>query len=144
MKKKVFVVLAIVSFLLSACVKDVEEEGVAPDFIPHFSYGGYTYYIHPSLGDMNWDDANKACQELTAYGYSDWFLPSMGEFDAARYEGYKWGDIWSSSSCGSDCHYVLEIWYDDYNMPHYEWDGYYNSNMFKVVPMRKQAASTNL
>lgn len=139
--KKIAIVILVIAFLpFSACVKSVEEEGVSPDFIPHFSYGGYTYYIHPALGVMNWEDANNACKELTAYGYKDWFLPSMGEFDAARSAGYFWSDIWSSTpSSSDDWYYVFRN--DSYYSK--EWVSYRSSNMFKVIPMRKQAAMTS-
>lgn len=142
MKKIALVILVVAILPFSACVKNVEEEGVSPDFIPHFSYGGYTYYIHPSLGEMNWDDANNACQELSAYGYDDWFLPSMGEFDAARTAGYIWYDIWSSTPSSTAYYaYILRQWEGAW---WYEWHSYYGDDKkFKVIPMRKQAAMTS-
>ena len=91
---------------------------------------------------MNWDDANNACQELSAYGYDDWFLPSMGEFDAARTAGYIWYDIWSSTPSSTAYYaYILRQWEGAW---WYEWHSYYGDDKkFKVIPMRKQAAMTS-
>lgn len=47
-----------------------------------FQYAGYTYYVHPEVGKMNWESAMAFCDNLVFAGYSDWFLPNEDELDA--------------------------------------------------------------
>lgn len=128
------VLMVVASQLFSACVKEAGEEGVKPDFIPHFTYGGFSYYIHPSLGEMNWNQANNACNALTAYGYYDWFMPSRGEIEAAQKAGfYVYG--WSSTDNGRflfDRAYYYCNSYGDW------YEEYPDEDPYDVFPMRKQ------
>lgn len=50
--------------------------------LPTMRYAGYTYHIHPDLGAMSWSAGNQACENLVAYGYSDWYLPDAEELIA--------------------------------------------------------------
>ena len=42
MKKIALVILVVAILPFSACVKNVEEEGVSPDFIPHLLHTSFT------------------------------------------------------------------------------------------------------
>lgn len=127
--------LAIVASLLlvSACVKNLEDEGVSIDNVTHFSYGGYTYQVHKDLGLMNWNNAQSRCGSLVAYGYDDWFMPSMGEMQAAHDAGLKWVEGWTST---------LEWWDSGYTPYYYCFNGgyfvgEYSFQLRPIYPMRK-------
>ena len=66
--------------------------------------GGETLYIYPSnnSGNTNWSTAMAICRNLTAYGFTDWYLPSRTElnclFDAqAKIGGFGNHEFWSST-----------------------------------------------
>ena len=131
-----FLALIASVLLFSACVKNVEDEGVNPDFIPHFTYGGFTYYIHPSLGEMTWTDAKKACRNHDGYGFHDWFLPSQGEVDAARNAGFRWVEGWTSTKhTNTDSYFFYDADYY-YGEGRWSWDE--TGKLHIVIPMRKQ------
>lgn len=53
-----------------------------PYNLPSFQYGGYTYVVHSVLRDkMKYFDALNACESLSDFGITDWFLPNNDEFD---------------------------------------------------------------
>ena len=53
-----------------------------PYHLPVVTMGGTTYMIYPQdLGEMNWSTANSTCNNLVAYGFSDWRLPTSDEAD---------------------------------------------------------------
>ena len=53
-----------------------------PYHLPVVTMGGTTYMIYPQdLGEMNWSTANSTCNNLVAYGFSDWRLPTWDEAD---------------------------------------------------------------
>jgi hypothetical protein len=58
--------------------------------VSHFKNGGYVVYEENGhglveslfdLGEMNWESAKVACDELDFNGYSDWYLPSIEELN---------------------------------------------------------------
>lgn len=61
-----------------------EEKSFQATHIPTFEYNGHTYWVAPSpstqVSDfMSWDMANNYCENLTAYGFSDWRMPTLSE-----------------------------------------------------------------
>lgn len=51
------------------------------DTLPTFTYNGHVYKVAPNPGTtMTFDDAKAYCENLTAYGYSDWKMPTETEF----------------------------------------------------------------
>jgi hypothetical protein len=70
------------------------------------------------IGQMNWNDAITACQELVMNGYSDWVLPNKDQLELIYKNlhqkgigGFSSKDYSSSSECGADC--VLYFSFDD-------------------------------
>lgn len=54
------------------------------DTLPTFQFNGHTYKVAPcpnTTADeyMTWSAANNYCENLTAYGYSDWRMPTLAE-----------------------------------------------------------------
>lgn len=54
------------------------------DTLPTFQFNGHTYKVAPcpnTTADeyMTWSAANNYCENLTAYGYSDWRMPTLEE-----------------------------------------------------------------
>lgn len=79
--------------------------------LPTFTYEGQTYRVAPPApSHYYWIGARNYCDTLTLYGYSDWRLPSRNELNAMRQAGYVSETYWSSSSCGSDQHYIVSSW----------------------------------
>lgn len=53
-----------------------------PFKLPVVQYGGYTYVIYGVLREMlSYEDAVVACENLTDYGISNWFLPNEEELE---------------------------------------------------------------
>lgn len=109
--------------------------------LPSFSYGGYTYHIHPDLGGMQWEQGNSACENLIAYGFDDWYLPNKEELLAVAEmtdELKKGYEYWTSSI--PDNPYQQNRYYVDWN---YNWGKWWGSNyqtqsaICRVVPIRK-------
>lgn len=81
-KRIVFGLIAIAVF--SSCVKSLESAGVMKwDLssldLPQIDYNGKTYYIHPDVGEMSYNQAIEYCKRLNAYNHQDWFLPDKQE-----------------------------------------------------------------
>lgn len=127
---KVFLV-GMAALFLSSCVKSLEEEGVSIDNVTHFYYGGYNYQVHPDLGLMSWDSANVACRNLVAEGHDDWFLPTMGEMQAARNSGLYWVHGWTSTIESPAYYYCFDEEEDDF----IDW---WEECLLSVFPMRRQ------
>ncbi|MBQ0016572.1 MAG: carboxypeptidase regulatory-like domain-containing protein [Bacteroidales bacterium] len=50
--------------------------------LPTFQFNGHTYKVAPDPGNfMGWGAANAYCENLTAYGYTDWKLPTVEELE---------------------------------------------------------------
>lgn len=54
--------------------------------LPTFSYNGHTYRVAPDPHTsctqyISWVAANTYCENLTAYGYSDWRMPTQSEME---------------------------------------------------------------
>jgi len=47
-------------------------------------YNGDSLYVYPidNSSGCSWNDAYKICDELKAFGHTDWYLPSIGELNA--------------------------------------------------------------
>lgn len=58
--------------------------------LPLIEYAGYVYRIYNDIGKMNWENANKACEELVYGGYDDWTLPNSDELNHIM-TNYKYG-----------------------------------------------------
>lgn len=89
------------------------------DELPTFTYNGHTYKVAPDPGDdINWQSANVYCQNLTAYGYTDWRLPNLDELETmwlnrtviggfySNYSNYVY--YWSSTLSNNSLHYYIE------------------------------------
>ncbi|HAF30111.1 MAG TPA: hypothetical protein DCG75_13805 [Bacteroidales bacterium] len=53
------------------------------DGIWEYSLYGNDYQVMPEdlAGEYRWEEANNACESSTAYGYNDWYLPSIDDLD---------------------------------------------------------------
>lgn len=56
------------------------------DLLPSFSFNGHTYKVAPDPHTnyteyISWEQAYSYCQNLTAYGYSDWRMPTIVELE---------------------------------------------------------------
>jgi len=66
-------------------------------------YGGYKLYVNTkdNAESDTWEQAIQTCQNLTAYGYNDWYLPSKEELKALYQNkesigGFRLSYYWSS------------------------------------------------
>lgn len=98
------------------------------DTLPTFIHNGHTYKVAPDAGitRRNQNDAISYCNTLTAYGYSDWRLPTKEELLTMCLHKEEIGGFvsnayyWSSSYNGSNRYFVrfgsnCDIYYDTYN-----------------------------
>lgn len=48
-----------------------------------YSLYGNDYQVMPEdlAGEFKWEEANNACESSTAYGFNDWYLPSIDDLD---------------------------------------------------------------
>ncbi len=53
-------------------------------------YHGDYLYVHPTdnAADIDWGTAQSTCANLTAFGFSDWYLPERLELDAMYKQSY--------------------------------------------------------
>ena len=68
--------------------------------ISQFKHGGFIVYEKDGhglvaaiidIGNMEWDAANSACDDLILNGYSDWHLPAKGELNTVYVNLVKFG-----------------------------------------------------
>ncbi|MEO0896443.1 MAG: SBBP repeat-containing protein [Bacteroidota bacterium] len=54
------------------------------------TFQGSTIFVHPddNATNVNWATAQSTCTNLTAFGFSDWYLPSRLELDAIYKQSY--------------------------------------------------------
>ena len=85
---------------------------------------GDILYVHPhdNASGQNWADAQTTCNNLTAFTFSDWYLPSKTELDAIYKQSYLIGDLeqnpdwlyWSSTEFNATDAYAQRM---DYGAP---------------------------
>lgn len=96
--------------------------------LPIFTYNGHTYKVAPETSSMKWDVANSYCENLSAYGYSDWRLPTLAEaqtmsanrnaLGVSHYgSDYEW--YWTSETCTTSTSTATGHYYVDMS------DGYF-------------------
>ena len=122
---------------------EVNASMLAYFLLPSMEFGGYKYHIHPDLGGMQQQQGQKACTELVAYGFDDWFLPNKEELYAISEKTNvldKSYIYWSSTGSFTDgsCYYLEYTesgwtisgggYYDPYRTP---------SHILRIVPVRK-------
>ncbi len=71
------------------------------------NYQNYEVLPGDLEGTYNWSNAKSACANLTAFGKSDWYLPTKAEFDGLykckdEIGGFTNGWYWTSSQVDSD------------------------------------------
>jgi hypothetical protein len=88
--------------------------------VSQFKHGGFIVYEKnghglvaaiTDLGEMDWESAKSACDELVLNGYSDWHLPTKEElnalYDIAKKNNwiYSHGYYWSSTPFNNETHW---------------------------------------
>ena len=106
--------------------------------LPTFSFNGHTYKVAPDPQVYNeymiWNTANAYCENLTAYGYSDWRLPTIEELEMMYLNRTTIGGFVETTIIGNYTHYIL-YWSSSLNSSgtyHYLtrwWDGSRASNL---------------
>ena len=90
--------------------------------LPRFDYNGLTYVVAPdpqssSTEFISFNAAYNYCENLTAYGYSDWVMPNISELETmwqnrssiGGFNSYTYMCYHSSTYYGSTGHYKL-VW----------------------------------
>ena len=106
--------LLLFSFGILACSQSNPENHGDLSGLKTFEYQGYTYYLHSVIGKYNYSDATENVNNLSSYGYTSWFIPSIDELNMALgaglidiysdYQGY-----WSSSQAKSNFKWILSF-----------------------------------
>ncbi|MBO7497083.1 MAG: hypothetical protein J6T98_11060 [Salinivirgaceae bacterium] len=131
------------------------------DTLPTFTYNGHTYRVapdpHASYTEyISWIDANTYCENLTAYGCSDWRMPTLEElqtmylnretiggfFEYDVESGPNWAHYYtalyhsSTTSTDNSNHYKI-IWRTGQSTTYYEsGSGLYSGNTTYNVHVR--------
>lgn len=131
------------------------------DTLPTFTYNGHTYRVapdpHASYTEyISWIDANTYCENLTAYGCSDWRMPTLEElqtmylnretiggfFEYDVESGPNWAHYYtalyhsSTTSTDNSNHYKI-IWRTGQSTTYYEsGSGVYSGNTTYNVHVR--------
>ncbi len=99
-------------------IEQMTEYKVKPrGVVSQFKHGGFVVFegnghglvaAITDLGNMDWNSAKTACEELTLNGYSDWHLPSSEELNLIYVNlkqvgvgGFANDSYWSSTKSGS-------------------------------------------
>ena len=112
--------------------------------VSQFKHGGFVVFEEnghglvaaiTDQGNMDWNSAKSACEELILNGYSDWHLPSKEELNALYVNlkqlgvgGFADGGYWSSTE-GSDSGAWGQSFYDGIQG---NYDKYYEGNVRAV------------
>lgn len=119
MKSIVSIAKAITILLLCvSCSKPNAENRGDLSGLPSFEYQGYTYFIHNNIGKFCYADASEKVSQLSSYGYTSWFIPTIDELNIALdkglisvysdYKTYATG-YWSSSQSKSSFNWILSF-----------------------------------
>ncbi|MBO2522810.1 MAG: hypothetical protein CW336_02985 [Bacteroidetes bacterium] len=108
---------------------------ITPAMFPSILYNGRTYYIYDDVEPLNWSSAMSFCENLTAGGFDDWFLPNEDELNALYINRDIIGNFtnnkyWSSSEIESSKSYYRTFANNG------ALGSDYKSNAFKVRPVR--------
>lgn len=104
-------------------------------FLPSFVFNGHTYKVAPDPFPganqyISWVSADNYCQNLTAYGYSDWRMPTLDELQVMRINRSTIGgfapEYTSTGGAGSQIHYYRAYYHSSTqsssNTNHYKLD----------------------
>lgn len=119
MKKVLFSFIVVcILFSISACSAPSTENRGDLSGLPSFEHQGYTYYLHNNIGKLQYSDAAPKVQQLSSFGYTSWFIPTIDELTYAKdlgliakpanQEGY-----WSSTNVSGNYNSIL--WYRNWN-----------------------------
>lgn len=132
--------------------------------LPTFQFNGHTYRVapdpHTSINErISWSAANAYCENLTAYGYSDWRMPTLEELQTMYNNRATIGgfinvpvnsDIsshyHSATECSGSTHYRVRWWdgaatcIDGLESGYYDASGYGYTNLClcHVRPIRME------
>ncbi len=116
--------------------------------LPTFTYNGHTYRVapdpHTSYTEyISWSAANTYCENLTAFGYSDWRMPTQSEMET-MYQNrdniggfinctyYSYHDQYSyyhtSTTASNSTEHIKISWYDGTTTWYYENGYHYNDH----------------
>lgn len=116
--------------------------------LPTFTYNGHTYRVapdpHTSYTEyISWSAANSYCENLTAFGYSDWRMPTQSEMET-MYQNrdniggfinctyYSYHDQYSyyhtSTTASNSTEHIKISWYDGTTTWYYENGYHYNDH----------------
>lgn len=85
------------------CVRTHGLSAGASGMLREFNFWGKIHYAMPSdiLKEATWQQASDGCSNLSAYGFDDWYLPSIEELDMLYTNRHNLGmngaAYWSSS-----------------------------------------------
>lgn len=85
-----------------------------PAMFASIQYNGKVYHIYYDVEAMNWSSAMAFCENLTAGGHDDWFLPNKDELNALYINRQAIGNFsedkyWSSSEINSNNSYCQDF-----------------------------------
>ena len=106
--------------------------------LPTVEYGGYTYHIYPDMGGMMWEQGVTACNNLSAYGFGDWYLPNKEEMLAIANSSNQLDknySYWSSDAYNGA--YAFAIYYRQETWQITSGAGVSKSNIYHIIPVRK-------
>lgn len=105
---RLLLIFASIAYINSSCDKKINEPILVTE-------GDINYYIYPedNAEAVNWYDAKNICENLVAYNYDDWYLPSIDELEMLENKHTKFDSFqqyWSSSEISeSKAHYMITL-----------------------------------